>query len=267
MPCVSACDVRPTHAAQQPGDGPAQRGEREDDRERDSERDQERRHELRPVLAERRQDRRIDGRTVRQERADRIFEARAFDIALGDTDHVVTAEQRSGCADLRCQQPDHGIATGGHQVLGTDVEVLDVEAVADVDQTTDRERVLRPGPHLHDLEAAGAKVALDEHRRRTRSRAAAAPCTRSAPAPAATCRESSRRERCRRARFRSSCRRAGAGAAPNRRARWTPAPRKRQAPSAAPSTPSPSGRPLRAAGAPGEGIGATPPPGGSPSPR
>ena len=84
---------------------------------------------------ERRQDSRIDRRAVRQERADRIFEARAFDIALGDADHVVTAEQRCGRADLRRQQSDHGIAPGGHQVLGTDVEVLDIEAVAHVDQS------------------------------------------------------------------------------------------------------------------------------------
>ena len=183
------------------------------------------------MLAERRQDRRVDRRAVGQQGADRVVEARAFDVALGDSDHVVTAEQRGRRADLRRQQPDDRIATGRHEVLGADLEVLDVEAVADVDQTADRERFLGTGPHLLDLEPSGAEVALDERSDEHDARDGAARCTRSGPARAAACPASS----CgvpASAGTASRRRRIGGRRrswAPNRRARSTPAPTSRRA--------------------------------------
>ena len=141
---------------------PAQRGEYEDDPECHRDRDEHRPEELRRVVAERSQHRRVDRRTVGHQGSDRVVETRTFDVALGDSDDVVATEQRGRSTDLRRQQPEDRITTGGHQVLCADLEVLHVDAVADVDQSADRERFLVTGPHLLDLEPPRAEVTLDE---------------------------------------------------------------------------------------------------------
>ena len=95
----------------------------------------------------------VDRRAVGVQRAHRVDERRALDVLLGGGDHVVAAEQRLGLPDRRRQRAGGRVDAGPDEVLLALLEVLRVDAVADVDEPVVREPLDDAGPGLVEAEA------------------------------------------------------------------------------------------------------------------
>ena len=97
----------------------------------------------------------VDRRPVGIERPHRVVDDRAADVALGGADHLVAAEQRLDRLDLGHEHAGRRVDAGADEVVLALVEVLGVDAVADVDDSAVGVALDVTGARLVELEPGG----------------------------------------------------------------------------------------------------------------